>query len=114
MGERELNVYPRGTKRIPESKRCLREGDQNAYPNRNDAYEGGLNAYLNRNGVDAECECLGRQVDGGLLSLSTLVAGLRIHPMRDWFTFQNLPLTLIVLLIIWSWISFFSVILLAE
>jgi len=30
--------------------------------------------------------------------------------MRDWFTFENLPLTLIILLIIWSWISFFSVI----
>lgn len=30
--------------------------------------------------------------------------------MRDWFTFHNLPLTLIVLLIIMSWLSFFSVI----
>ncbi len=26
------------------------------------------------------------------------------------FSFQNLPLTLVVLLIVWSWISFFSVI----
>lgn len=34
--------------------------------------------------------------------------------MRDWFTFENLPLTLIILLIIMSWLSFFSVILFAE
>ena len=33
--------------------------------------------------------------------------------MRDWFTFENLPLTLIVILIIMSWLSFFSVILFA-
>lgn len=36
-----------------------------------------------------------------------------IPAMRNWFTFENLPLTLIVALIIWSWISFFSVILFA-
>jgi hypothetical protein len=34
--------------------------------------------------------------------------------MRDWFTFENLPLTLIVLLIVMSWLSFFSVILFAD
>ncbi|WP_255349370.1 MULTISPECIES: hypothetical protein [Thioalkalivibrio] len=31
--------------------------------------------------------------------------------MREWFTFPNFPLTFTVGLIIWSWISFFSVIL---
>lgn len=31
--------------------------------------------------------------------------------MRDWFTFENLPLTLIIVLIVMSWLSFFSVIL---
>ncbi|AGA31912.1 hypothetical protein TVNIR_0202 [Thioalkalivibrio nitratireducens DSM 14787] len=35
----------------------------------------------------------------------------RFPAMRDWFTFDNLPLTLIILLIIVSWLSFFSVIL---
>jgi hypothetical protein len=34
--------------------------------------------------------------------------------MRNWFTFENLPLTLIIALIIWSWLSFFSVILFAD
>ena len=34
--------------------------------------------------------------------------------MRDWFTFENLPLTLIIILIIVSWLSFFSVILFAD
>ena len=34
--------------------------------------------------------------------------------MRDWFTFENLPLTLIIILIIMSWLSFFSVILFAD
>ncbi len=31
--------------------------------------------------------------------------------MREWFSFDNFPLTFTVGLIIWSWISFFSVIL---
>jgi len=31
--------------------------------------------------------------------------------MRTWFTFENLPLTLTAALIIFSWLSFFSVIL---
>lgn len=30
--------------------------------------------------------------------------------MKSWFSFQNLPLTIIVLLIIWSWLSALSVI----
>ena len=34
--------------------------------------------------------------------------------MRDWFTFENLPLTLIILLVVVSWLSFFSVILFAD
>ncbi len=31
--------------------------------------------------------------------------------MRDWFTFENFPLTFTAGLIIFSWLSFFSVIL---
>ena len=34
--------------------------------------------------------------------------------MRNWFTFENLPLTLIIALIIFSWLSFLSVILFAD
>lgn len=33
--------------------------------------------------------------------------------MRDWFSFYNFPLTFIAGLIIFSWLSFFSVILFA-
>lgn len=31
--------------------------------------------------------------------------------MRNWFTFENFPLTFTAALIIFSWLSFFSVIL---
>lgn len=31
--------------------------------------------------------------------------------MKSWFTMQNLPMTLVVMLIVWAWISFLSVIL---
>ncbi len=30
--------------------------------------------------------------------------------MRDWFTFENFPLTFIAALVLFSWFSFFSVI----
>ena len=30
--------------------------------------------------------------------------------MKSWFTFANLPLTIVVLLITWSWLSALSVI----
>ncbi|PYG01513.1 hypothetical protein D893_01878 [Thioalkalivibrio sp. ALE21] len=31
--------------------------------------------------------------------------------MGGWFTFENFPLTLTAVLVVWSWFSFFSVIL---
>ena len=31
--------------------------------------------------------------------------------MKSYFTFENLPLTIVVLLIVWAWISALSVIL---
>lgn len=31
--------------------------------------------------------------------------------MRTWFSFDYFPLTFVIALVIWSWISFFSVIL---
>lgn len=33
--------------------------------------------------------------------------------MKSFFTFENLPMTLVILLIVWSWISALSVILFA-
>ena len=32
--------------------------------------------------------------------------------MKDWFSFDNLPMTILIALIAWSWISALSVILL--
>jgi hypothetical protein len=34
--------------------------------------------------------------------------------MREWFTFENFPLTFIIALAIMSWLSLFSVILFAD